>query len=39
MRSGRQGVWGMNKDGGDQRLLTAVPFEAWGPVWVKYGDG
>lgn len=38
-RNGRQELWVMNKDGGDQRLLTALPFEAWGPVWVKYGDG
>ena len=37
-RGGRQQIWIMNKDGSDQRPLAEFPFEAWGPVWVKYAD-
>jgi hypothetical protein len=28
----------MRADGGEQRPLVDLPFEAWDPVWVKYLD-
>ncbi|MCB0045850.1 MAG: PD40 domain-containing protein [Caldilineaceae bacterium] len=37
-RTGRQQIWIMNKDGGNQHQLIDLPFEAWDPVWVKYGE-
>jgi hypothetical protein len=35
---GRRQLWLMRADGGDQRPLVDLPFEAWDPVWVKYLD-
>jgi len=36
--SGRQQIWIMSANGNSQRPLVDLPFEAWGPVWVKYTD-
>ena len=35
---GRRQLWLMDADGGNQRQLLELPFEAWDPVWVKYLD-
>jgi hypothetical protein len=35
---GRRQLWLMRADGGAQRALVDLPFEAWDPVWVKYLD-
>jgi TolB protein len=36
--TGKNQLWLMNANGGNQHQLTGLPFEAWDPVWVKYLD-
>ena len=37
-RNGRQQIWIMDKNGANQRVFVDLAFDAWAPVWVKYGD-
>lgn len=36
--TGIRQIWIMDADGGNQRVLVPLPFEAWDPVWVKFAD-
>lgn len=37
-RTSQRALWIMASDGSNQRQLVDLDFEAWDPVWVKYGD-
>ena len=36
--TGKNGLWIMDADGGNERELVKFEFEAWDPIWVKYTD-